>query len=163
MCGAFFRQLDHVENMKGCSCGVRIPMKEIIKIEDYISASGKYPERLKHKELTNEIKDNARKLLAAVNQLLEDLKINNVKVSSGWRPSDVNAAIPNAAKKSSHMSGVALDMVDDKDQTMGKLIAARPDLLRKYNLFIEDLGSTKGWVHLDQANRSDRPSRSFKP
>lgn len=166
-CGAFFIPLKHQERLKGCSCGVRIPMKEIIKISDYITASGRYMDRLQHSELTDEVKDNARKLLAVVNQLLDELGIKSANVTSGFRPSNVNKNTPGAAKKSLHQQGLAVDMLDDKDQTLAKLIQSKPEMLKKYNLWLEDPEATVGkqtcWVHLDLGSRVDRPSRTFKP
>jgi hypothetical protein len=118
-------------------------------------------------EWTEQTKDNALNLLKKVNALLNDLGVQKVKVSSGFRPSEINSGLPNSAKRSLHMFGMAVDIHDDKEQSLGKLIANRPDLLKKYNLWIEDLGSTQGknsnWTHLDCGNRTDRPSRCFKP
>ena len=85
-----------------------------------------------------------------------------LKVSSGFRPSTVNSKIPNAAKRSSHMTGLAIDLVD-VDGKLKELVAKQPALLRTHNLFMEDSGSTPGWIHLDYATRVDRPSRIFKP
>lgn len=129
-------------------------------LEDLVTASGKYPERFKSPELTLEVIDNGMALLDKVNALLSDLGIQNVKVSSGFRPSAVNAGIPNAAKKSSHMICKAIDL-EDPDGKLDKLIESRPDLLRKYGLFQENPVSTKNWAHLDCADRPDRPSRQF--
>jgi uncharacterized protein YcbK (DUF882 family) len=138
-----------------------------ILLNEYLTSSGSYPDRAKSKELTPELISNANKLLEKVNFLLNELGVTNVKISSGFRTSTANAGIANAAKKSAHMSCLAIDVIDDKDQTLGKLVASKPELLRKYGLMIEDLGSTKGknsnWVHLDCVDRTDRPSRSFKP
>jgi uncharacterized protein YcbK (DUF882 family) len=138
-----------------------------IQLTDYLTSSGSYPERAKSKELTPELLSNANKLLEKVNALFVELGVKSVKISSGFRTTEANSATPNSAKKSSHCLCKAIDLMDDKNQTLGKLVASKPDLLRKYGLFIEDLGSTKGknsnWVHIDYADRSDRPNRSFKP
>lgn len=136
-----------------------------MSLYNYLTASGKYPARANHPEVTEVVTSNAVKLLDRVNSLFKDLGLNldDYGISSGFRPSEVNAALGNAAKKSLHMLGLAID-IKDLDGSLGKKIAARPDLLRKYGLFIEDLKSTKGWVHLDiSPTRSDRPSRSFIP
>jgi len=142
-------------------------MKEIIKYEDLITASGSYPDRLNNLELTIDIKENAKILLEKINSLLNDHNITQAKVSSGFRPSTTNSSIKNAAKKSAHMVCKECDIEDTKDQKLGKLILSKPELLRKYGLFIEDLKSTKGkytnWIHLDMVERKDRPSRSFIP
>lgn len=140
----------------------------MLDLNSYLTASGSYPERATSKELTPDLIKNANRLLNLVNSLLAELGIGSVRVSSGFRPSGVNAQIVNAAKASLHQQCLAVDILDSKDQTLGKRIASRPDLLKKYNLFIEDLGSTKGqntnWVHLDcSPTRPDRPSRMFKP
>lgn len=137
----------------------------MLNLYNYLTASNKYPARANHTEVTAEVIINAKDLLNRVSSLLNDLgeDSDNKDVSSGFRPSDVNAKLANAAKKSLHMTGVAID-IKDLDGSLGKKIASRPDLLRKYGLFIEDLKSTKGWVHLDMSKtRSDRPSRSFIP
>ncbi len=134
----------------------------MITLNDYATASGKYPERLKDPEFNQEVKDNATKLLDKVNSLLKDLGVDKSSVSSGFRPSSVNGAIKNAAKKSSHMTGKAVDLVDS-DGKLDTLVASKPDLLRKYGLFQEAPSATVGWCHLDCAERSDRPSRQFIP
>lgn len=134
----------------------------MITMEQYITANGKYPERLKHKELTQDIKDNATKLLEKINNLLKDLKIENVTVSSGWRPSDVNAKIPNAAKKSLHMSGMACDL-SDRDGKLDELIDKNDELLKKFKLWQEHPDATKSWCHLDCKDRGKRDKNVFKP
>lgn len=138
-----------------------------ITLEQYLTSSGKYPDRATSHELNMELIRNANILLDKVNEFLEELGISEVTLSSGFRPTDVNAATPNAAKKSNHCICVAMDIEDDKDQTLGHLILSNPELLRKYGLFVEDLASTIGqntnWTHLDYMERTDRPSRSFKP
>jgi len=119
-------------------------------------------------ELTDEIKTNADILIAKVNALLKDLGWEKaVEVSSGWRPAGINSKTPNAAKRSSHMIGMAVDLVDDKDQTLGKKILSRPDLLKKHGLWLEALAATKGqytnWAHLDFKARSPRDVQVFTP
>lgn len=138
-------------------------MQELISLSDYQMERNKlYPQ-----EWTSEIEENALKLLEKVNSLLNDLGIQEAKVSSGWRPAAINSKITHAAKRSYHMLGMAVDIIDNKGQTLGKLVASRPDLLKKYELWLEDLNSTIGhntnWCHLDYGTRSDRPSRIFKP
>lgn len=120
-------------------------------------------------QLTDNIKNNAQKLVDAVNSfLLEVGYSSNIEVSSGWRPAAVNANVSNAAKMSLHMTGKAVDLKDDKTRSLWHLCASKPELLRKYGLFLEDDQATRGkwsnWVHLDISDtRADRPSRVFKP
>lgn len=121
-----------------------------------------YPE-----EWTKEVQENAKKLLLKVNSLLKDLGIEKASVSSGFRPSVINGKITNAAKKSYHMLGMAVDILDTPNQDLNKLVASRPDLLKKYGLWLEDGVSTRGkntnWTHIDMGSRVDRHSRVFKP
>jgi hypothetical protein len=78
------------------------------------------------------------------------LEISKAKVSSGFRPSEVNAATKGAAKKSNHMLGNAIDILDDKKQSLANKLT--PEILAKYNLYMEDKSATVGkmtnWVHL---------------
>jgi len=135
----------------------------MLTLNDWITSSNKYNDRANSPELTQSVKDAATILINKINVLMADLGVTAVlKVSSGFRPSTVNSKIPNAAKRSSHMTGLAIDLVD-VDGKLKSLIAKRPDLLRTHNLFMEDAGSTPGWCHLDYATRADRPSRTFKP
>jgi len=133
----------------------------MIDLEDYITASGKYPERLNSDELTKAVKDNAVVLLNKVNQLLQELKIFDVKVSSGFRPSAVNAKVKGAAKKSLHMSGRAVDIQDPENKIAHKILA-NPDILKKYDLWMEDISKTPNWLHLDNGTRTERALRIFK-
>ena len=137
--------------------------KEIITLDAfYMGRKEKF-----QTEWSVDIEENAVILLRRVNSLLNDLGITEAKVYSGWRPAAINAQTPNAAKKSAHMIGKAVDIIDDQNQTLGHLITNNPSLLKKYDLWIEALDSTRGkftnWVHLDFVNRSDRDSRSFHP
>lgn len=135
-----------------------------LTLNSLITSSDKYPERAKSLELTKEVLENGEELVRRVNLLLAELEVDSSKVSSGFRPSLINQNIPNAAKKSLHMTCMAVDLVDDKDQTLAKLVASKPELLKKYNLWLEHPDNTKGWVHLDiSKTRADRPIRIFRP
>jgi len=139
-----------------------------LTLDDLITASGKYPERANSEELTEEVKKNGAILISKVNALLHDLGVESASSSSGFRPSEVNSTTANAAKKSLHMICMAIDLEDDKDQTLAFLIASNPQLLKKHGLWLEHPTSTKGkntnWAHLDMSpTRSDRPVRIFHP
>lgn len=146
-------------------------MKELITIDQYFTDFiTKKNRRIEYPaDFTQEIQDNAVKLLEKVNAFLAEIGVmNSRQVTSGWRPDAINSATPNAAKKSLHMRGLAVDILDDKDQTLAKLVLTKPDVLRKYGLFVESPDHTKGkntnWCHLDcSPERSDRPSRMFIP
>lgn len=134
----------------------------MITLYDYLTASGAHPEREHHKECTPEVINNAKSLLLKVNAFLTDLGIQMVIVSSGFRPSDVNAALANSAKKSLHMIGSAID-ISDPDGSLDALIDRSDDLLKKHNLWHESSASTIGWAHLDQKDRGKRPKNVFIP
>ena len=136
--------------------------KEIIDLENYITGSGKYKDRLLSSELTKEVKDNAIFLLNRVNQLLKEFGIKTATVSSGFRPSAVNAATKGSAKKSLHMIGKAVDIQDPKHE-LYKMIEAKPALLKKYGLWMEHKDDAPTWCHLDCSTlRVDRDVRIFK-
>lgn len=138
-----------------------------ITLKEYLTASGSYPDRQNHKELTPEFLTNAERLLKAVNGMLDELGIKSAKVSSGFRPSEVNARVKSASKKSLHMQCLAIDILDDKKQTLATMFATNADKMRKYGLWLESPVHTKGqntnWVHTDVGNRTDRTSRIFIP
>ena len=134
----------------------------MIKLIDWITSSGKYSDRAKSSELTDEVQKNAQILLENVNKLLSDVGILECKISSGFRPSTINNKTPNAAKKSLHMSGKAIDILDINQKIAHKILK-NPKLLKKYNLWMEDPVYTPSWCHLDIGNRSERPLRIFKP
>ena len=136
-----------------------------ISLKDYLTASGKYPDRENSSELTPEKLDNEKKLLVAVNALLAEAGILSVSVSSGFRPQAANTAA-GGAKNSLHGTCLAIDLLDDKSQSLANKMT--PELLRKHDLFMENEAYTKGkftnWVHLQKnPNMKDRPSRRFIP
>ncbi len=138
--------------------------KILLTVEDIITSSQSYPERAKSEELTEEVLNNINKLVNILNEVLNDLGVESVKVSSGFRPSSVNSKIANAAKRSNHQTGKAVDLIDDKNQSLCKLFTQ--EVLEKYNLYREDSDYTKGkwtsWVHLQfEPTKSGR--RIFRP
>lgn len=133
-----------------------------LKLDDLITASGKYPERKKSFELTPEVIANGEDLIKRVNALFNDLNIDVPKVSSGFRPSVVNSKIANAAKRSAHMIGKAIDLEDPKGE-LGQLVMLRPDLLKKHGLMLENPQFSKTWIHLDTVYRPPRSNQMFNP
>jgi hypothetical protein len=134
----------------------------MLTLDDWITSSGSHPERASDSELTDEVMANAQRLLDAVNPFLDELGITPPPVSSGFRPSTVNAALPNSAKRSLHMTGLAIDL-RDKNNELDRIVVANSALLTKYGLWLESPASTPGWTHLDLGTRSDRPVRIFQP
>jgi hypothetical protein len=142
----------------------------MLTLDDYLTSSGKYPERAKHPECTDELKEKGLHLITKVNACLYEMGIRSSKVSSGFRPSEVNKKIKNAAKKSNHMDGDALDL---EGQIIGKMLQAdylkhekagttEKALLVKHGLYLEHPAYTPSWTHLqDEAPRSG--NRVFIP
>lgn len=111
---------------------------------------------------------NAEIFLPRVNHFLDELAFGiKYEISSGFRPSVINAKTMNAAKASYHMKGLAIDILDQngafRERFTPLTYAPHADLLRKYDLFMEHPAYTGGWFHLDMGARVDRPSRVFIP
>jgi hypothetical protein len=136
--------------------------KVFITLNDWITSSNKYPDRAKSPELTESVKANAIETLRRVNALLNDLNWSEpVIISSGFRPSDANASI-GGAKKSAHLNGEGLDIVDVGNK-LKNLILDNHELLKKHGLWMEDKSATPTWCHLDTKQRSPRAINVFKP
>jgi hypothetical protein len=149
--------------LKCPSCGFSKVKKPIITLEAYLMGRDKqYPA-----EFTQELLLNATIFLEKVNALLWNLGIKEAAVSSGWRPAVVNSGVANAAKRSLHMTCKAIDIKDDKSQSLANKVLTKPELLKSLDLWLEDPAATRGkntnWVHLDMGIRTDRPLRMFKP
>lgn len=138
--------------------GGNMASQGVISLDDYFMGR----EEEFAKELTDEVRINALELLTRVNGFLADNGISLVKVSSGWRPLAVNKSLKNAAKRSLHMAGKAID-IKDRNRQLAKLFLRNSKLLTKHSLWMEDPASTPRWVHLDMGERSSRPIRVFKP
>jgi hypothetical protein len=105
-------------------------------------------------ELTNIIQYEAMILVNRVNTLLDimdgvtlDTLVNGSLVTSGWRPASVNLRTPNAAVKSKHMVGQAIDLYDP-DGEIDDWCMAHLDKLEAIGLWLEHPSATKGWCHL---------------
>lgn len=114
-------------------------------------------------EYTEQVEQNALTFIAKVNNLFKELgHTAPAYISSGWRPMSINSKVAGAAKKSLHTLGLAMD-IKDPDGKLYALVTAKPELLRKYGLWVEHREATPTWLHIDAGNRVDRPSRVFKP
>ena len=114
----------------------------MILIEDYFMGR----EKSFAADLTAEIQSNVLILLARVNRALEAFGESRA-VTSGWRPPLVNASTTNAALKSKHMTGQAVDLADP-DGDLDDWCLENPDLLQQFELWQEHPSATKGWTHL---------------
>jgi len=138
------------------------PIGPVLTLNDWITSSGKYPERVTSLELNYDVKSAATVLVDKINALGRKLGLGKLPISSGFRPTSVNSNIKGAAKKSGHTYGKAVDFVD-VDGKLKELVAKNPEILRELGLFMEDGVATPTWLHLDYISRADRPSRIFKP
>ena len=102
-----------------------------------------------------------------LNVLLEKINIVRSKygkpmiVSSGWRSPEVNAATPNAAKMSKHLSGLAVDIYD-KDCKLWNWCMENLELMQELGLYLEDKRHTVSWLHF-QIGAPKSGKRIFKP
>ena len=119
-------------------------------------------------ELTAEINSNAIETLNRVNKLLDIFYAKSKTttsrgVNSGWRPPEVNKKVANAAKKSLHMIGKAID-IEDEDEALDKWCMT--DVGRKamldIGLWLEHPSSTPRWCHL-QTTPPGSGNRVFYP
>lgn len=109
-------------------------------------------------DLTDGIRDNATELLGRVNMLLAWANADGVRpatdprtrsmVASGWRPPAVNDATANAATKSRHLSGEAIDLRDNGTRDLARWCLKNLDALEEIGLWMEDPQWTPTWVHL---------------
>lgn len=96
--------------------------------------------------------DLANRLLAAADSCGVYSTVNPITgthVNSGWRPAAINAATPNAAPNSKHMTGQAVDLADaDGNLDEWLMTDAGQAALTDIGLWMEHPASTKGWSHV---------------
>ncbi|WP_343625355.1 hypothetical protein [Roseateles puraquae] len=89
--------------------------------------------------------------------------VNKSHVSSGWRPPEVNAATPNAAARSKHMTGQAIDIYDpDGDLDDWLMTGEGQAAMVALGLWHEHPSATKGWAHV-QTVPPNSGRRTFYP
>lgn len=117
-----------------------------LTVQDILTSSGRYPERPLLYLPTPEVIKNATVLVERLNRLHMYWE-HQLRLTSGYRPAEVNAKIPNAAKHSNHIIGAAADIADP-DGSLAKFVLADLPMLEHLQLWIEDPEFTKyGWVH----------------
>jgi hypothetical protein len=109
-------------------------------------------------ELTPDIQREAAFTVILVNKILERMQQAKVPlelspdtkslVASGWRPPSVNARTPNAAVRSLHMKGQAVDLYDPDGALDEWLFSEQDGALRELGLWLEHPAATKNWAHL---------------
>lgn len=116
----------------------------MITVEEYL---GQHAAQASDGELTDAIRDNAKITVEKANSLLAEAGMTDGSLRSGWRPAATNAGIPNAAAKSKHMTGQAVDIADE-DGALDDFCLAHPEVLESIGLWQEHPASTKGWCHV---------------
>lgn len=119
---------------------------------DILTTGGKYPERPRDYPPTADVTVNAGILALRVERLFgiyaeHGRLLSAADFTSGYRPAAVNARVANAAPRSSHILGAAVD-VGDPDGTFGQWCLANTSALALCGLWLEHPRSTHGWVHL---------------
>lgn len=133
----------------------------MITLEDVLTSSGAYPERATSPECTPEVINNINLLVPKINAFLQDLGIDKVIISSGFRTYSTNKAA-GGSSHSNHMLGLAVD-ISDPDGSLDKLVSSRDDLKKKYDIWQESPDSTHGWCHLDIKHRPGHDKNTFIP
>lgn len=106
------------------------------------------------KELTDEVRKNATVTVERANRLLLAFfsalpKSAPRSVNSGWRPAAVNAGIRNAAAKSKHMTGQAVDLSDDDGRLDEFCMSpAGQKAMADIGLWLEHPSATPRWCHV---------------
>lgn len=110
-------------------------------------------------ELTDAIRTNAAETVRRWNILLDAAaaegvvptmdSITHTAVGSGWRPAGVNSATANAAAHSTHMTGEALDVRDDRtSRALARWVLLLPlERLEAFGLWFERPQWTPNWIH----------------
>ena len=111
-------------------------------------------------ELTRELRANARDIVRRVNRLLKRAGLMR-KVSSGWRPSALNATVPGAASGSKHIHCLAIDL-EDRDGALDAWCMSNLPVLEELGLWLEHPKATRGWCHL-QTRPPRSGNRVFEP
>jgi hypothetical protein len=124
-------------------------------------------------ELTAEIGANAATTVKLVNSLLAVMEAEGMKleahpvsqslITSGWRPPQINRQVKNAAPKSKHMTGEAVDLYDPEGDIDNFLMSGQGQrVLASLGLYIEHPSATKSWSHI-QIVPPRSQSRVFYP
>lgn len=111
-------------------------------------------------DLTVDIELAAQTTIARVNELLHVFGEER-RVTSGWRPPDVNANTPGAAKFSKHMLGLACDL-EDHEGDLDEWCLDNLQVLERIGLWLEHPSATKGWCHVQTIPPKSR-NRIFYP
>lgn len=108
-------------------------------------------------ELTPRIRERADETVRKANLLLAFAEADGVEpgidqftgtpVASGWRPIGINARTSNAAAKSRHISGEAVDLQDTPERALARWCLANRDALEEVGIWMERPQWTAGSLH----------------
>lgn len=109
-------------------------------------------------DLSNLVRENVAHLLGRTNLLLSWAYAEGIRpaldartgthIASGWRPPAINDATSNAAAKSRHITGEAVDLRDNGTRDLARWCLRNLDALEEIGLWMEDPQWTPTWVHL---------------
>lgn len=134
---------------------------------DILTSSNQHPERALRWPPTLPMLHDCQVLATRVTQLLTSYARAaracepEPLVHSGYRPPEINAVTPNAAKNSNHLVCRAVDIADEKGE-LAAWCLANLDLLEHFELWLEDPRFTPTWVHLQSVPPKSN-SRVFQP
>lgn len=122
----------------------------MLELSDYWKGRNiQYPD-----ECTDEIKINAEETLRRVNIILDMAEKDGAmitcipsRITSGWRPPEVNDATTNAAPHSRHLTGQACDVQDSGNRNLARWCCRNMDKLNQVGLWVERFEWTPTWVH----------------
>lgn len=134
-------------------------MGRIITPWDVLTSSLRYEDRSDHEECTTTVRINAAITAERVSGLLQRLGLDG-DVSSGFRTSAANGSAK-GAKRSAHMSGEAVDLVDPQG-VIKDAVMAHPHVLAEFDLYMENPQHTPTWCHL-QTRSTKSGNRVFLP
>lgn len=130
------------------------PLSEITLPQFWMGRDTKYPA-----DWSAAIQASGLVTVEKANQLLQRMLADGVvpardvttqsAVASGWRPPAINSTTSNAAAKSKHQLGQALDMRDDPHQrNLCRWALAHEDVLAELGLWCERPQWTPTWLHI---------------
>lgn len=103
-------------------------------------------------QLTEAIRANSAETVSKANLLISSYSSltkddTQRRVTSGWRPPEVNANTAGAALFSKHMVGQAID-ISDPEGDLDEWCLDNPEVLQTIGLWQEHPSATKGWCHV---------------
>lgn len=116
---------------------------------DVLTSSGRYKHRIGL--ASPQVKANAAETARRCTLLLTSFnsyekQAEEPMISSGFRDKESNARV-GGAKASAHLEGMAVDIFDPHGR-LALFCVTNQDLLKHFQLWVENPNKTKGWVHI---------------